>query len=186
MRGNRAERDGSDRATRGSICSAVRPNSVSETERNSTEPSRCARLPLIRPRFARPPSPARGKGEQWLTSTPFPLGRARDIGAGAGHARLREPRRAGIRVAPAVARRPIFHRPRRRPASRAAPRRAPAPPRRRAPVLPSGPVTSEIVCAQKPERAPPPTSNGLIGRAPASASTSTPSAKANATPSSTA
>jgi len=32
------------------------------TERRGTEPSRFARPPLIRPRFARPPSPARGEG----------------------------------------------------------------------------------------------------------------------------
>src|ERR1700677_1971898 len=32
------------------------------TYRHATEPSRSARSPLIRPRFARPPSPARGEG----------------------------------------------------------------------------------------------------------------------------
>ena len=30
------------------------------------------------------------------------------------------------------------------------------------------PVTSAIICPQKPERAPPPTSNGVTGAAPAS------------------
>ncbi len=34
----------------------------SESGRRTTEPSRSARSPLIRPRFARPPSPARGEG----------------------------------------------------------------------------------------------------------------------------
>ena len=48
------------------------------------------------------------------------------------------------------------------------------------------PVTSAIICAQKSDRAPPPTSKGRVGRAPAASSTSTPSANEKATPSMTA